>query len=107
MLPETSRKTSKSRFSSISRLVQRAGTSERKAHSHAFNPGWILARTHRCDCGRRVAVPLKKRKQFEMENIYIPSTLVMMLILPLMWLNWFCPSGQAMRLQACGRCGQV
>lgn len=29
-----------------------------------------------------MAVPLKKRKTFELENIYIPSTLVMMIMLP-------------------------
>jgi L-rhamnose-H+ transport protein len=33
--------------------------------------------------GGGLAVPLKKRRQFEIENIYIPCTLVMMLILPL------------------------
>jgi L-rhamnose-H+ transport protein len=32
--------------------------------------------------GGGLAVPLKKRKGFELENIYIPSTLVMMLICP-------------------------
>jgi len=32
--------------------------------------------------GGALAVPLKKRRGFELENIYIPSTLVMMLILP-------------------------
>ena len=33
--------------------------------------------------GGGLAVPLKKRRQFELENIYIPSTLVMMVVLPL------------------------
>lgn len=33
--------------------------------------------------GGALAVPLKRRRKFELENIYIPSTLVMMLILPL------------------------
>lgn len=33
--------------------------------------------------GGALAVPLKKRRQFELENIYIPATLVMMLVLPL------------------------
>lgn len=33
--------------------------------------------------GGALAVPLKKRRSFELENIYIPSTLVMMLGLPL------------------------
>lgn len=32
--------------------------------------------------GGALAVPLKKRRRFELENIYIPSTLMMMLILP-------------------------
>jgi len=32
--------------------------------------------------GGALAVPLKKRRKFELENIYVPSTLVMMLILP-------------------------
>jgi len=32
--------------------------------------------------GGGLAVPLKKRRQFELENIYIPSTLVMMIVLP-------------------------
>ena len=32
--------------------------------------------------GGALAVPLKKRRVFELENIYIPSTLVMMLVLP-------------------------
>jgi L-rhamnose-H+ transport protein len=38
--------------------------------------------------GGALALPLKKRRQFELENIYIPSTLVMMLVLPLLmaWL---------------------
>jgi hypothetical protein len=31
--------------------------------------------------GGGLAVPLKKRRVFELENIYIPSTIVMMLIL--------------------------
>jgi len=33
--------------------------------------------------GGGLAVPLKKRRTFELENIYIPATLVMMVILPL------------------------
>lgn len=33
--------------------------------------------------GGALAVPLKKRRGFELENIYIPSTLVMMIVLPL------------------------
>jgi L-rhamnose-proton symport protein (RhaT) len=33
--------------------------------------------------GGALAVPLKKRRTFELENIYIPSTLVMMVALPL------------------------
>ena len=34
--------------------------------------------------GGGLAVPLKKRRTFELENIYIPATLVMMVILPLL-----------------------
>ncbi|MGC9197559.1 MAG: L-rhamnose/proton symporter RhaT [Acidobacteriaceae bacterium] len=33
--------------------------------------------------GGALAVPLKRRRKFELENIYLPSTVVMMLILPL------------------------
>jgi L-rhamnose-H+ transport protein len=32
--------------------------------------------------GGALAVPLKKRRKFELENIYVPSTLVMMIVLP-------------------------
>ncbi len=32
--------------------------------------------------GGALAVPLKKRRKFELENIYVPCTLVMMLVLP-------------------------
>ncbi len=32
--------------------------------------------------GGTLAVPLKKRRRFELENIYVPCTLVMMLVLP-------------------------
>ena len=32
--------------------------------------------------GGALALPLKKRRSFELENIYIPSTIVMMLVLP-------------------------
>jgi L-rhamnose-H+ transport protein len=34
--------------------------------------------------GGALAVPLKRRRGFELENIYIPSTLTMMLVLPLL-----------------------
>ena len=34
--------------------------------------------------GGALAVPLKKRRAFELENIYIPSTFVMMIFLPLL-----------------------
>jgi L-rhamnose-H+ transport protein len=33
--------------------------------------------------GGALALPLKKRRRFELENIYIPATLVMMLLIPL------------------------
>lgn len=41
--------------------------------------------------GGGLAVPLKKRRTFELENIYIPSTLVMMLILPLTMAQFVTP----------------
>jgi hypothetical protein len=42
--------------------------------------------------GGGLAVPLKKRRKFELENIYIPSTLVMMLILPLVLAAFLIPN---------------
>ena len=41
--------------------------------------------------GGGLAVPLKKRRKFELENIYIPSTLVMMLVLPLIMASFVAP----------------
>ena len=41
--------------------------------------------------GGALAVPLKKRQEFELENIYIPSTLVMMLICPLVMAAFVLP----------------
>jgi L-rhamnose-H+ transport protein len=41
--------------------------------------------------GGGLAVPLKKRRQFELENIYIPSTLVVMLILPMIMAAFVAP----------------
>lgn len=41
--------------------------------------------------GGALAVPLKKRRKFELENIYVPSTLVMMLILPLLMAAFVAP----------------
>jgi hypothetical protein len=41
--------------------------------------------------GGALAVPLKKRRTFELENIYIPSTLIMMLILPLVMAAFVLP----------------
>lgn len=41
--------------------------------------------------GGALAVPLKSRRIFELENIYIPSTLVMMLILPLLMASFVLP----------------
>jgi L-rhamnose-H+ transport protein len=43
--------------------------------------------------GGGLAVPLKKRRQFEIENIYLPSTLVMMIILPLIMAEFVMPNG--------------
>ena len=42
--------------------------------------------------GGGLAVPLKKRRRFELENIYIPSTLVMMLILPMIMAAFVTPN---------------
>jgi L-rhamnose-H+ transport protein len=41
--------------------------------------------------GGALAVPLKKRRKFELENIYVPSTLVMMLILPFLMAAFVAP----------------
>jgi L-rhamnose-H+ transport protein len=41
--------------------------------------------------GGALAVPLKKRRGFELENIYIPSTLVMMIVLPLIMAAFVAP----------------
>jgi L-rhamnose-H+ transport protein len=41
--------------------------------------------------GGALAVPLKKRRKFELENIYFPSTLVMMLILPFIMAAFVAP----------------
>jgi len=42
--------------------------------------------------GGGLAVPLKMRRNFELENIYIPSTAVMMLILPLVMAAFVIPN---------------
>ena len=42
--------------------------------------------------GGGLAVPLKKRRKFELENIYIPSTVVMMLILPFVMAAFVLPN---------------
>jgi L-rhamnose-H+ transport protein len=42
--------------------------------------------------GGALAVPLKKRRKFELENIYVPCTLVMMLILPLIVAAFVAPN---------------
>lgn len=42
--------------------------------------------------GGALAVPLKRRRTFALENIYIPSTLVMMLILPFLTALFVMPS---------------
>jgi L-rhamnose-H+ transport protein len=41
--------------------------------------------------GGALAVPLKKRRVFELENIYIPSTFVMMVFLPLLMAHFVLP----------------
>ena len=44
--------------------------------------------------GGALAVPLKKRRVFELENIYIPSTLVMMVSsFPSSWRRWLSAGG--------------
>jgi len=42
--------------------------------------------------GGGLAVPLKKRRKFELENIYVPCTLVMMLILPFVMAAFVTPN---------------
>ena len=42
--------------------------------------------------GGGLAVPLKKRRKFELENIYVPATLVMMIILPLVMAAFVTPN---------------
>lgn len=42
--------------------------------------------------GGGLAVPLKKRRKFELENIYIPATLVMMLVLPVIVAAFLTPN---------------
>lgn len=41
--------------------------------------------------GGALAVPLKKRRSFELENIYIPATIVMMLVLPFLMAAFVLP----------------
>jgi L-rhamnose-H+ transport protein len=41
--------------------------------------------------GGALAVPLKRRRAFELENIYIPATLVMMLVLPFLMASLVLP----------------
>ena len=50
---------------------------------HSISLGFALVFTAAV-AGGALAVPLKKRQTFELENIYIPCTFVMMLLLP--WL---------------------
>jgi L-rhamnose-H+ transport protein len=42
--------------------------------------------------GGALAVPLKKRRSFELENIYVPSTIVMMLVLPFLMATFVAPA---------------
>jgi L-rhamnose-H+ transport protein len=51
--------------------------------------------------GGALALPLKKRRKFEIENIYVPSTLVMMLILPFL-MAWFVVPGWHEAVRAAG-----
>lgn len=48
-------------------------------HAQAFGFALVFIAAF---AGGALAVPLKRRRAFELENIYIPSTLVMMLVLP-------------------------
>ena len=52
--------------------------------------------------GGALAVPLKRSDEFELENIYIPSTLVMMLILPFTMAAFVMPNWQQ-AVHAAGR----
>jgi len=58
---------------------------------HSSGLGFILVLVAAIS-GGALAVPLKKRRRFELENIYIPSTLVMMLILPLVMAAFVMPN---------------
>lgn len=49
-------------------------------HAPALGFGLVLIAAI---AGGALALPLKKRRSFELENIYIPSTVVMMIVLPL------------------------
>jgi len=51
--------------------------------------------------GGALAVPLKKRRTFELENIYIPSTSVMMILIPLVMAAFVVP-GWPQALRAAG-----
>ena len=42
--------------------------------------------------GGALAVPLKRRRKFELENIYVPSTAVMMLIIPFLMAAFVLPN---------------
>jgi L-rhamnose-H+ transport protein len=55
---------------------------EKGARMHSPALGFLLVFIAAI-AGGALAVPLKKRRSFELENIYIPSTIVMMLVLPL------------------------
>ena len=58
--------------------------------------------------GGGLAVPLKKRRQFELENIYIPATLIMMIILPLIMAAFVTPDWlEAVRTAGPKKCGRV
>lgn len=53
--------------------------------------------------GGALAVPLKHRRKFELENIYLPCTIVMMLILPMGMATFLMPNWlEAMRATGAG-----
>lgn len=65
---------------------------ERKAHSNALARFGFALVFITVLSGGVLAVPLKKRGQFELENIYIPSALVMMLVLAMVVAALFMPN---------------
>ena len=60
-----------------------------------YSPMWGFALVFAAAvAGGTLTVPLKRRRRFELENIYVPSTLVMMLILPFLMATFVTPGWQ-------------